>query len=50
MAAAIDRRLTSSWADKGDQLVTAMRAATHKQLAPPRGPVKLHLGSSGNGG
>jgi hypothetical protein len=45
MAAAIDRRLTSSWADKANPLVTEMRAAYSEELAAARALVKLHLGS-----
>jgi hypothetical protein len=45
MAAAIDRRLTSSWADKDNPLVTEMRAAHPEELAAARALVKLHLGN-----
>lgn len=45
MAAAIDRRLTSSWADNDNPLVRAMRAAHPEELAAARALVKLHLGS-----
>ncbi|RKR18639.1 hypothetical protein C8D78_2836 [Arthrobacter oryzae] len=45
MAAAIDRRLTSSWADKDTHLVTTMRAAHPEELSAARALVKLHLGS-----
>jgi hypothetical protein len=45
MAAAIDRRLTRSWADKEEPLVAALRKAHPKELAVARVLVKLHLGS-----
>lgn len=45
MAAAIDRRLTSSWADKADPLVTALRNENPEELAAARALVWLHLGS-----
>jgi hypothetical protein len=45
MAAAIDRRLASSWADAPDPLVTQMRKENPEELAAARALVKLHLGS-----
>lgn len=45
MAAAIDRRLTSSWADRDNPLVAAMRKTHPEELAAARALVKLHLGS-----
>ncbi|MFF2244279.1 hypothetical protein ACFVTM_08890 [Arthrobacter sp. NPDC058130] len=45
MAAAIDRRLTSAWADRPDPLVTALRKNHPEELAAARALVKLHLGS-----
>ncbi|MET3922247.1 hypothetical protein [Arthrobacter sp. UYEF20] len=45
MAAAIDRRLTSSWADKTDPLVKGLRKAHPEELAAGRALVTLHLGS-----
>ena len=45
MAAAIDRRLISSWADKPNPLVTAMRQAHPEELAAAKTIVTKHLGS-----
>lgn len=45
LAAAIDRRLTSSWADKKDPLVETLRTEHPEALAAARSLVKLHLGS-----
>lgn len=45
MAAAIDRRLTSSWADRPNPLVTAMRQAHPEELAAAKAIVTKHLGS-----
>lgn len=45
MAAAIDRRLTSSWSDAEDPLVAELRSAHPEELAAARALVKLHLGS-----
>jgi hypothetical protein len=45
MAAAIDRRLASAWADAPDPAVTALRAENPEELAAARALVKLHLGS-----
>jgi hypothetical protein len=45
LAAAIDRRLTSHWADASDPLVEALRADHPEELAAARALVKLHLGS-----
>jgi hypothetical protein len=45
LAAAIDRRLTSSWADQKDPLVEALRTEHPEALAAARALVKLHLGS-----
>lgn len=45
LAAAIDCRLTSSWADKKDPLVEALRTEHPEALAAARALVKLHLGS-----
>lgn len=45
MAAAIDCRLTSSWADKEDPLVATLRKDHPEELAAARALVKLHLGS-----
>jgi hypothetical protein len=45
MAAAIDRRLGSAWADAPDPDVTALRKEHPEELAAARALVKLHLGS-----
>jgi hypothetical protein len=45
MAAAIDRRLTSSWADRRNPAVEALRKEHPEELAAARALVKLHLGS-----
>jgi hypothetical protein len=45
MAAAIDRRLSSSWADARDPLVTELRNDHPEELTAARALVKLHLGS-----
>lgn len=45
LAAAIDRRLTSFWADKEDPLIAALRAEHSEELAAARALVRLHLGS-----
>jgi hypothetical protein len=45
MAAAMDRRLRSSWADKEDPLVAGLRTAHPAELAAARALVQLHLGS-----
>ncbi|GAA2134432.1 hypothetical protein GCM10009825_18050 [Arthrobacter humicola] len=45
MAAAIDRRLTSSWADTDNYLVVAMRKTHPEELTAARALVKLHLGT-----
>jgi hypothetical protein len=45
LAAAIDRRLTASWADREDPLVAGLRKAHPEELAAARALVKLHLGS-----
>lgn len=45
MAAAIDRRLTSSWADAPDPVVVALRKDHPEELAAARALVTLHLGS-----
>ena len=45
MAAAIDRRLTSSWADTANPLVTALRKAHPVELEAAKTIVKTHLGS-----
>jgi hypothetical protein len=45
MAAAIDRRLTSSWADEDNHLVVAMRKNHPGELAAAHALVKLHLGT-----
>jgi hypothetical protein len=44
LAAAIDRRLTSHWAEKEDT-VLALRAEHPEELAAARALVKVHLGS-----
>jgi hypothetical protein len=45
MSAAIDRRLTSSWADTEDPLVAELRRKHPEELDAARALVKLHLGS-----
>lgn len=45
MAAAIERRLGSAWADAPDPAVTALRKNHPEELAAARALVKLHLGS-----
>lgn len=45
MAAAINRRLTSSWADRENPAVEALRKEHPEELAAARALVKLHLGS-----
>lgn len=45
LAAAIDRRLTSSWADQENPLVTALRAKHPEELVAARALVALQLGS-----
>ncbi|TSE14993.1 hypothetical protein B1A87_002725 [Arthrobacter sp. KBS0703] len=45
MAAAIDRRLDSAWADAEDPVVTALRKENPEELAAARALVQLHLGS-----
>jgi hypothetical protein len=45
IAAAIDRRLASSWADAPDPVVVALRKQNPEELAAARALVKLHLGS-----
>ena len=45
IAAAIDRRLTSSWADREHPLITGLRKDHPDELAAARALVKLHLGS-----
>lgn len=45
MAAAIDRRLGSAWADAEDPAVDALRTEHPEELAAARALVKLHLGS-----
>lgn len=45
MAAAIDRRLDSAWADAPDPAVTALRKENPEELAAARALVKLHLGT-----
>lgn len=49
LAAAIDKRLASSWADKPDTSVAILREQNPEELAAARALVKLHLGSSGSG-
>lgn len=44
LAAAMDRRLTSSWADRENPLVTALRAAHPGELSAARDLVRLHVG------
>jgi hypothetical protein len=45
LAAAIDRRLRSAWADNADPVITALRKAYPEELLAARALVKLHLGS-----
>ncbi|VXB82335.1 hypothetical protein [Arthrobacter sp. 8AJ] len=45
MAAAIDRRLRSAWADVPDPAVEALRRDNPEELAAARALVRLHLGS-----
>lgn len=45
LAAAIDRRLTSSWADRENPLITGLRKDHPAELAAARTLVKRHLGS-----
>ncbi|MHC6231750.1 hypothetical protein ACX5I6_19635 [Arthrobacter sp. MMS24-T111] len=45
MAAAIDRRLRSAWADEPDPAVEALRRENPEELAAARALVRLHLGS-----
>lgn len=45
LAAAIDRRLTGSWADRENPLVTALRAEHPEELVAARALVALQLGS-----
>ncbi|MDJ0459915.1 hypothetical protein PUN71_022160 [Arthrobacter sp. NQ7] len=45
MAAAIDKRLSSSWADKPDASLAALRDQNPEELAAAKALVKLHLGS-----
>lgn len=45
LAAAIDRRLRSAWADKADSRVSALRAAHPDELNAARALVRVHLGS-----
>ena len=45
MAAAIDRRLRSAWADEADPAVEALRTGNPEELAAARALVRLHLGS-----
>lgn len=45
MAAAIDKRLTSSWADAPDASLTVLREQNPEELAAAKALVKLHLGS-----
>jgi hypothetical protein len=45
MAAAIDRRLSASWADRDDAAVTALRQNHPEELAAAKALVKLHLGT-----
>lgn len=50
MAAAINRRLTSAWADKTNPLVAALREDYPEELAAARELALLHLARSGSGG
>jgi len=45
LSAAIDRRLTSPWADQEEPLVAGLRRAYPREVAAARVLVKLHLGS-----
>lgn len=45
MAAAIDRRLASAWADKPDISVVTLREQNPEELAAARALVKVHLGT-----
>lgn len=45
MAAAIDKRLTSAWADRPDKSVADLREQNPEELAAARALVKVHLGS-----
>lgn len=45
MAAAIDRRLRSAWADEADPAVEALRTDNPEELAAARALVRLHLGT-----
>ncbi|WP_223884044.1 hypothetical protein [Pseudarthrobacter sp. BIM B-2242] len=45
MAAAIDKRLTSAWADRPDKSVAILREQNPEELAAARALVKVHLGS-----
>lgn len=45
MAAAIDKRLTSAWADTTDTAVALVRDQNPEELAAAKALVKLHLGS-----
>lgn len=45
MAAAIDKRLSSSWADAPDTAVATLREQNPEELAAARALVKLHLGT-----
>jgi hypothetical protein len=45
LAAAIDRRLRSAWADNADPVITALRKSHPEELLAARALVKLHLGS-----
>jgi hypothetical protein len=45
MAAAIDKRLTSAWADAADASVAALRKQNPEELAAARALVRGHLGS-----
>ncbi|CCQ47216.1 putative uncharacterized protein [Pseudarthrobacter siccitolerans] len=45
LAAAMDRRLRSAWADKPDPVVEALRDKNPEELAAARALVRIHLGS-----
>ncbi|SEQ03359.1 hypothetical protein [Arthrobacter sp. OV608] len=45
LAAAMDRRLRSAWADKPDPAVEALRDDNPEELAAARALVRIHLGS-----
>ena len=45
LAAAMDRRLRSAWADKQDPAVEALRDANPEELAAAQALVRIHLGS-----